>query len=116
VIEPWHGNEVVVYRNAGGSWRRQVIDDTLLDAHTIEIADLNGDERDEIVVGFRGKPYGVYTYEWDGARWNRQVLDQGGVSAAGCAIADLEVRRHPDIACIGSATHNLVLYWNSGAR
>jgi hypothetical protein len=115
-IEPWHGNEVVVYRTAGGSWLRQVIDDTLLDAHTIETADLNGDGRDEIVVGFRGKPYGVYIYSWDGARWNRQVLDQGGVSAAGCAIIDVQGNGHPDIACIGSSTHNLVLYRNSASR
>jgi hypothetical protein len=27
----------------GGHWRREVIDDTLLDAHTIQAADLNGD-------------------------------------------------------------------------
>jgi hypothetical protein len=115
-IEPWHGNEVVIYHSAANSWRRQVIDDTLLDAHTIETADLNGDGRDEIVVGFRGKPYGVYIYAWDGTRWNRQTLDQGLVSAPGCAIADLDGSGHRDIACIGSATHNLVLYRNAGSQ
>ncbi len=55
-IEPWHGNEVAVYRPAGGHWQRQVIDDTLLDAHTIQAVDLNSDGCDEIVAGFRGKP------------------------------------------------------------
>ena len=51
-IEPWHGNEVVVYRGASGApWRREVIDDTLLDAHTIQTADLDGDGCDEIVAG-----------------------------------------------------------------
>jgi hypothetical protein len=77
---------------------------------------LNGDGRDEIVVGFRGKPYGVYIYAWDGTRWNRQTLDQGLVSAAGCAIADFDGSGHRDIACIGSATHNLVLYRNAGSQ
>ena len=91
-----------------------MIDNTLLDAHTIEVADLNQDTNDEIVVGFRGKPYGIYMYSWNGAKWNRQVLDEGGISAAGCVVADLDGNGHPDIACIGSATHNLVLYRNRG--
>lgn len=108
-IEPWHGNEVVVYRG-GAPWRREVIDDTLLDAHTIQTADLDGDGCDEIVAGFRGQPYGVYIYHWDGSQWRRQILDQGGVSAASCAIVDTHGNGKLDIACIGSATHNLVLY------
>lgn len=112
-IEPWHGNEVVIYRQDGASWDRHVIDDTLLDAHTIETTDLDHDGHDEIVVGFRGKPYGVNIYRWNGQKWERQILDQGGVSAAGCAIADLDGNGRPDIVCIGSATHNLVLYRNT---
>ena len=109
-IEPWHGNEVAVYRATGASWHRQVIDNTLLDAHTIQTADLDGDGCDEIVAGFRGKPYGVYIYARDGAKWNRQILDQGGVSAASCSIVDLDGKGQHSIACIGSATHNLVLF------
>ena len=27
-IEPWHGNQVAVYRKQGGEWKREVIDDT----------------------------------------------------------------------------------------
>ncbi len=113
-IEPWHGNEVVVYRHSGDSWHREVIDDSLLDAHTIETADLDGDGQDEIVAGFRGKPYGVYIYRWNGKKWERHILDQGGVSAASCAVADLDGNGRPDIVCIGQATHNLVLYRNTG--
>lgn len=91
-----------------------MIDDTLLDAHTIETVDLNQDGQDEIVVGFRGKPYGVNMYSWDGVNWQRRVLDRGDVSAAGCTIADVDGDGNPDIVCIGSATHNLVLYRNLG--
>ncbi len=108
-IEPWHGNEVAVYRATGASWHRQVIDNSLLDAHTIQTADLDGDGCDEIVAGFRGKPYGVYLYARDGSKWNREILDQGGVSAASCSIVDLDGKGQQSIACIGSATHNLVL-------
>ncbi len=110
-IEPWHGNEVVVYRGSGQSWKREVVDDSLSDAHTIETVDLDGDGLDEIVAGFRGKPYGVYIYRFNGAKWNREILDQGSVSAASCAVADLDGDGKPEIACIGQATHNLVL-WN----
>jgi hypothetical protein len=115
-IEPWHGNQVVVYRSGADEWHRELIDDTLLDAHTIEAVDLDGDGQDEIVVGFRGKPYGIYIYSWDGAKWKRHVLEQGGVAAAGCTVANLHNDRHSDIACIGSATHNLVLYGNRGGE
>ncbi len=34
-IEPWHGNQVVVYSKSGRSWNRTVIDDSILDGHTI---------------------------------------------------------------------------------
>lgn len=113
-IEPWHGNQVAVYRHRAGVWTREVIDDSLLDAHNVGVADLNGDGRDEIVAGFRGKPYGVYIYAWDNSKWRRQILDHGTVSAAGCTIADFDGDSRPDIACIGSATHNLKFYRNLG--
>ena len=53
-IEPWHGNQVAVYRQQGGRWERQVIDTTLVDGHTIAVADLNHDGSDEIIAGYRG--------------------------------------------------------------
>ena len=115
-IEPWHGNEVVIYRQHAGTGQREVIDESLLDTHTIECVDLDGDGTDEMIAGFRGKPYGVYIYRLSGGKWSRGILDQGTVSAAGCAIADFEGTGRPDIVCIGQATHNLKLWRNLGAR
>ncbi|MFL6350385.1 MAG: hypothetical protein ACJ74Z_00840 [Bryobacteraceae bacterium] len=80
----------------------------------VEAADLNQDMNDEIVVGFRGKPYGVHIYSWNGTKWERQVLEHGGMSAASCVVSELDGKGRPEIACIGSATHNLVLYRNQG--
>ena len=51
-VEPWHGSFVVVYTGR----RREVIDKTLVDGHTITTADLDGDGKDEIIAGCRGGP------------------------------------------------------------
>jgi hypothetical protein len=97
-IEPWHGNQVVVY----GTHGREVIDDSLLDGHTIQSADFEGDGNDEIIAGFRGQPHSVYLYRFSGDRWVRTVLDKGGMGAAACAVADLNGDHRPDVACIDS--------------
>jgi len=117
VIEPWHGNEVSVYHQHKGGWERQVIDDSLVEGHTIVAADLNGDGRDEIIAGYRGKGRSVnlyYASDAKGLHWSKQLLDDGGIAAAACAVADLNGDGRPDIACIGSATTNLKWYENQG--
>jgi hypothetical protein len=111
-IEPWHGNQVVVYVAHRGQWHREVVDDTLLDTHTILTADLNGDGRDAIVAGMRGKPYQVLIYSNEKGRWTRKVLDTGTMAAASCAAVDLNGDHRIDLACIGSATTNLKWYEN----
>lgn len=114
-IEPWHGNQVVVYTQKGKTWQRHVIDDTLANGHTIQAADLNGDGRDEIIAGGRDQPHNVYIYaaqDAQGARWSRQILDEGGMGPAACTVADLNGDGSPDIACIGSTT----LKWYENLR
>jgi len=116
-IEPWHGNQVVVYLKQRQAWQRQVIDATLNDGHVLLTADLNQDGRDEIIAGYRGQGRSVYVYTADDAkapRWSRQVLDDGGISAAGCAVADLNGDGRLDVVCIGMATANLKWYENLG--
>lgn len=109
-IEPWHGNQVAIYRQKQGAWARTVIDDSLADGHTVFTADLNGDGRQEVIAGCRGGSRGVYIYYEESGRWIRQVLSEGAVSAAACVAADLTGDRKADIACIGAATQNLILY------
>jgi hypothetical protein len=115
-IEPWHGNQVAIYRQSGGQWARQVIDATLVDGHTILCADLNGDGLDEVVAGFRGQGRSVYIYSASdpgGEHWSRTALDDGGMAAAACAVADFNADGRPDIACIDST--RLKWYENLGA-
>ena len=118
-IEPWHGNQVVLYRQSAKEWQRRVIDTSLVDGHTVWTADLNGDGNDEIIAGFRGGSHSVFVYYADdasGDRWSKHVLDDGGMAAAACAVADLNGDGRMDIACIGSATANLKWYENLPPR
>ncbi|MCL4402568.1 MAG: VCBS repeat-containing protein [Acidobacteria bacterium] len=115
-IEPWHGNQVAIYRQRNGAWQRSVIDDSLVDGHTILTADLNGDGSDEVIAGYRGAGRSVYVYYAGGGRWTRVPLDSGGMGAAACAVVDLNGDKRSDIACIGSATANLKWYENLGVR
>jgi hypothetical protein len=115
-IEPWHGNQVSIYREDAGKWQRHMIDDSIADGHTIWTADLNGDGRDEVIAGYRAKGVNIYyADDAQGAQWSKVVLD-AAMPAAACAIADLNGDGRPDIACIGSATANLKWYENLAPR
>jgi len=118
-VEPWHGNEVVVYRpSASGAFARQVIDTFVVDGHTLITADLDGDGVDEIIVGQRGGSLSVWIYaaSRDGSTWSRSTLDDGGMAAAGCVAVDLNGDGRVDVACVGTATANLKWYENLGRK
>jgi len=119
-VEPWHGNEVVVYTDDGkGGWTRHVIYDQLTEGHEVCVGDFNGDGRDEIVAGDRARgkvasSHIFYSADDSGTQWHHEELDHMGMSASGCQVADMNGDGRPDIIMIGGATHNIKWYENAG--
>jgi hypothetical protein len=118
-VEPWHGNEIVVYADRSGKWERRVIFSGMTEGHEVAVADLNGDGRDDVVAGDRNaKSPGVhvmYAPADPAGEWRHEVLDQGTMAASGCVVADLNADKRIDIVCIGSSSANLKWYENTGA-
>jgi hypothetical protein len=129
-IEPWHGNQVVVYTPPRDGtrklWDRHVLDDHLAWGHAVWCADLDGDGGDELIIGVRddaaGRPQerrGVRIYKAlddSGTKWARQIVDNGGVAVEDLAAADLNGDGRIDLVAAGRQTHNLRIYWNEGTR
>jgi hypothetical protein len=139
-IDPWHGNEVVVYlppdsekggkesslqgaRSPQGVWERHVLDNRLSQGHALCCADFNRDDSDEIIAGFRGRGGGIYIYcasDESGTRWGRFVLTEGEIAAQGFCVLDLDPGDfsgkgdgRPDFVAVGGSTHNIHLYLNA---
>jgi hypothetical protein len=131
-IEPWHGNQVVVYTQpadpAQKLWDRHVVDDQLRWGHAVWCADLDGDGDDELIIGVRDDPQGADRFrerrgvriykatDGTGAKWARHILENGGVAVEDMAAADLNNDGRIDIVAVGRQTGNVRIYWNEGAK
>jgi hypothetical protein len=123
-VEPWHGNQIVVYTPVAKEWDRKVIDAKLRWGHAIRCADLDGDGIDEIIVGVRDDPgrtdpfpdkRGVRVYktrDTGGRVWDRELVDEGSVAVEDLTVADLDGDGRPEIIAVGRQTGNIRIYWN----
>lgn len=121
-VEPWHGNEVVVYTpSKSGPWNRKVIFSELTEGHEVCVGDFNGDGRDDIVAGDRARgqiasSHVFYSQDDIASQWKHEILDEKGMSASGCAVVDMNSDNRPDIIMIGGATTNIKWYENLGSQ
>lgn len=113
-VEPWHGNEVVVYNEVGGKWLRRVIFDKVGSGHEIAVVDLNTDGRADIVVNDNSRatpqrpnatPGGVHVFyapdDPVNGEWVYQRLeDQSAMNS--CVGADVNNDKRTDLVCTGA--------------
>ncbi|MCL6505135.1 MAG: VCBS repeat-containing protein [Pirellulales bacterium] len=122
-IEPWHGDQVVVYtpaENANTLWTRHVLDAQLKWGHAVWCVNLDADPDEELVIGVRDDlneehRMGVRIYDpldASSGRWERTLVDPGGVAVEDLAAADLDGDGRADIVAVGRHTHNVRIYWN----
>jgi hypothetical protein len=113
-VEPWHGNEVVVYTENGGQWARRVIFDKVGSGHEIAVVDLNGDGRDDVVANDNSRvtpqnpnavPGGVHVFfapaDAAAGEWQyRRIEDKLAMNS--CVAADVNGDHRPDLVCTGA--------------
>lgn len=123
-IEPMHGTSVAVYtsdnNSQGGKWKRQVIEDQLVDGHAVACADLLGTGSDQIAIGWRAMrnpnvPVGIQLYtptKSDGSEWKVDTIDDNKMACEDLKVADLNGDGKLDIIASGRRSQNVIIYWN----
>ena len=113
-IEPWHGNQVVVYSPQDGGWQRRVLDDRLTEGHALVVADFDRDGVDEVVAGWRGAGGGLMQYTSTGVpgEFRSHSLDHD-IAVEGLVAADMNSDGRLDLVAIAGRTNNLVWYENT---
>jgi hypothetical protein len=115
-IQPMHGNELVIYRKQK---IRTVLDNTLNQGHALALADLLGQDTDQIVVGWREEneagEMGIKLFmasDQSLNNWESVWIDKNGMACEDLKVADLDGDGRLDIIASGRSTRNLKVYWN----
>ena len=125
-VEPWHGNEVVVYTDSDGMWQRRVIFSDIGSGHEIAVLDLNDDGLADIVANDNSRvtertpnatpgvhvffsPEDPATGEWI----YRRIESEAAMNS--CVGGDMNEDGRPDLICTG-AGGMIRWYENLGAE
>ncbi|HAA76880.1 TPA: hypothetical protein DCE37_17365 [Candidatus Latescibacteria bacterium] len=112
-IEPWHGNELVIYKCKGdirrGPWERTIVDATLHRGHSIQAIDVDGDGVVELVCGYNGKPTSLHLYRPEGDGWVKEPIDDE-LGMGQMEVLDLDGDGRLEIVATGMSTGNVRHY------
>jgi hypothetical protein len=115
-IEPWHGNQAVVYLQPakGGAWQRTVLDTTMKEGHALAVADFDGDGLDEVVFGWRAGGGGLFLFratDATGQQFTKIEIERG--VAAECAVAaDMDGDGRLDLVVSAGRNNKILWYQN----
>jgi len=118
-IEPFHGNELVVYREKEGRWTRDLLTDKLNQGHALGVGDFDGDGREDIVAGWRNPDeegnvgLKLFRQKTDGS-WEASWISRNLVATEDLKVIDMNDDGRPDIIAAGRDSKNLVIFWNRG--
>ncbi|NCG28751.1 MAG: hypothetical protein GWP42_14545 [Verrucomicrobiales bacterium] len=122
-IEPFHGNELVVYTppaSSDGEPTRTVLDDSLNQGHALGLGDVLGTGKLQVVAGWRGPnkdgKVGIRIYEEADKGWKSHTLDDNGIACEDLKLSDLNGDGKLDVIAAGRGTKNVVIYWNRGSQ
>jgi hypothetical protein len=107
------------------SWTKHLIDDSWSQPHFLLLADLDGDDQDELVTGKRyhahngndpggNDPVCVYYYDFDRAtgKWTRHTMHEGGRVGFGINTGAADMDGDGDIDVVAPGKSGVYLFEN----